>query len=220
MLAPKTPRRGKEMDKFMVGAVFRQFPWLADIPKGSWGGEPDEWCAENDCTESGWHTHPTFLRAAAVEEALVSRIDRDFLSRVPMLYGARGCAVGIADSLRIHLLDKDGNILTEVRQGEKVLDHEGGTHHYEVEGETVGVALLRLEDPDAVVHAVSVHTGYVVEDHHSVGGFRVVVHKPPQGFTLKGWVDEQTRRADALVAASIAEIDAEGEPTAEPQEVK
>lgn len=143
-----------------------------------------------------------------VEEVAVSRINKDFLGKKPKYDGATGSLVGIDDSERIYLLDLDGNMLVEVKQGGSCHHNEAYTDDEEWDGETVGEALLRT-DPAQVHYAVVVHTGYKIRDHHSVGGYRVTAYKPPKGFTLPEWVEEQKRRASEQIAATIAEIDTE-----------
>lgn len=197
------------MDRFKVRSFFAQFPFLSNIATGSWYGSPDEWCANHGCTETGYHSHPTFIREDDVEEVRVSRISPEFLQTRAWYNGTTGSLVGIDDSERIFLLDKDGNVLVEVEQSRDVVHNEAHTDNEYEEGETIGETLLRLENPDNVMYAVSVHTGYEVRDHHSVGGNSVTLYKTPKGFTLKGWVEEQKRRASEQIAATIAEIDAE-----------
>ncbi len=147
---------------------------------------------------------------AAVERMSVSRIDTDFLSCVPAREGVIGSQVDIDDSERIFLFDGDGNQLTEVKQQVDIRHNEKRWDGEYCDGESVGEALLRLDDPDTVKFAVKVHTGYTTESHLSVGGYSVTLYKAPKGFTLRSWVEEQIARAQVLVKAQVAEIDAEG----------
>lgn len=151
---------------------------------------------------------PIVQEAEQVERVSVCRIDRDFLGRKPRYEGASGNLVDIDDSERIFLLDREGHLLVEVKQGGYCRHNEAHRDDESWEGESVGEALLRT-DPNRVYYAVVVHTGYEVVDHHSIGGYAVTVYKPPKGFHLKGWVDEQKRRAGEQIAATLAEIDAE-----------
>lgn len=169
------------MNRFKINGFFREFPFLATLVE--------------DTSE--------------VEEVRVARIDRDFLGKVPQYRGATGSLVGIEDSERIFLLNQNGEVLAEPRQALSITHTEAYRDDEEEEGETVGEALAYLEDPDTVAYAVCIHTGYRIRDHHSVGGYSVVVYKPPKGFTLKGWVEEQERRAKEILDAQLAEIDAE-----------
>lgn len=60
------------------------------------------------------------------------------------------------------------------------------------------------------MYVVKVHTGYVIRDHWSAGGYAITLYKSPKGFSLRGWVEEQKRRASTRVAAEIKAINAEG----------
>lgn len=172
------------MNKFKIGAFFAQFPFLTS------GDEP------------------IVRNAKEVEVVAVSRIDKDFLGKEPKYDGATGSLVGIDDSERVFLFDRDGNFLIEVKQGGYCHHNEAHTDNEEWSGETVGEALLHT-DPAQVHYAVVVHTGYEIRDHHSVGGYSVTVYKSPQGFSLPEWIEEQTRRASEQIAATLAEINAE-----------
>ena len=172
------------MNRFKIQAFFAEFPFLTA------GDEP----VIRDIEE--------------VEEVAVSRIDKDFLDKEPKYDGATGSLVGIDDSEHVYLFDRDGNFLIEVKQGGYCHHNEAHTDNEEWSGETVGEALLRT-DPAQVHYAVVVHTGYEIRDHHSVGGYSVTAYKPPKGFTLPEWVEQQKRRASEQITATIAEIDAE-----------
>lgn len=197
------------MDRFRIRSFFAQFPFLSNIATGSWYGSPDEWCSNHGCTETGYHSHPTFIREDDVEEVKVNRISPEFLHIRAWYRGATGSLVGIDDSERVFLLDKDGRVLVEVEQSRDVIHNEPYVDDEYEERETVGEALLRLKSPDDVMYAVSIHTGYEIRNHQSVGGNAVILYKSPKGFTLKDWVEEQERRAKAQVEAMVAEIDAE-----------
>ncbi len=145
-----------------------------------------------------------------VEEVKVSRISPEFLDNTPRYQGATGSLVSIEDNKQIFLLNKQGVVLTEVRQKVDITHHEAHFENEEEEGETVGEAIFSLEDPKEVIYALCIHTGYVVHDHRSVGGFTVKLYKPPKGFSLTKWVEKQLDKAEALISAEIAEIDAEG----------
>ena len=170
------------MNRFKVNAFFNEFPFLNALVEGG----PRE-----------------------VDEVKVARIDRHLLELVPKYEGSTGSLVGIDDSERIFLLDSNGEVLAEPRQATDITHNEAHRDDEEEEGETVGEALLCLEDPNTVAYAVSIHTGYDIRDHYSVGGCSVVVYKPPKGFTLQEWIEEQKRRAKEMLDAQIAEIDAE-----------
>lgn len=171
------------MNKFQRNAYFNEFPFLT---------EGDEPIVPNHLT---------------VEEFKVNRITKELLSIVPLYDGATGCVVGIEDSKKIFLLDKEGKVLSEVQQAVSITHNEAHTDDEEYDGETVGEALLGL-NPDDVHYIVTVHTGYKINDHYSVGGYSVIVSKLPKGFTLAGWLEEEENRAKKMVSAIIAEVDA------------
>lgn len=177
--------------QFKIRAFFRQFPFLSAI-------------------EFGGSNHRR-IDIGRVEEVHVNRIDKDFLGVVPQYDGATGSCVDIDDSERILLLDQDGNVLVEARQQDHIHHNEAHTDNEYRAGESVGEALLRIDNPDAVMFAVRIHTGYEIRDHYSVGGYSVTLYKAPKGFSLGGWVEEQLRRASEQILATVAEIDAEGE---------
>lgn len=172
-----------EMRKFFMRSFFEQFSFLTV------GEKP-------------------VVQVERVEKVSVSRVGRDFLNRVPQYNGATGSLVDIDDSERIYLFDREGNLLVEVQQGGYCHHNEAHTDNEEWDGETVGEALLRT-DPAQVHYAVVVHTGYEIRDHFSIGGYSVTVCKPPKGFTLPEWVEEQKHRASEMISATVAEIDAE-----------
>jgi hypothetical protein len=173
------------VNKFQIEAVLREFPFLT---------AGDQLPVDQE----------------RIEEITVSRVTNDLLEIVPFLERIETALVDIRESKRIFLLDSAGKVLTEVRNAR----HEKSTLGRHVEeskpGETVGEALLRV-NADEVVFVIVVHTGHRIESNRSQGGYTVTVYKPPRGFTLKEWLDERYRRAEALVKAMVAEIDAEGQ---------
>ncbi len=178
------------MNKFKTQAFFREFPFLTK---------------EQQTNDISFVLCPN---VDEVEEVFVSRIDKDFLKRVPQYSGATGSLVGIDDEESICLLDKNGDFLTSVKQGGDCIHNEGHTDDEHWDGETVGEALLQT-NPEEVHYAVLIHTGYEIQDHHSVGGYSMTLYKPPKGFSLPEWVKEQEKRAEELIKAQVAEIDTE-----------
>lgn len=182
------------MDRFKIQAFLRQFPFLCTMKLDDARYGSDEF---------------TNLSPNNAEEVKVSRISPEFLHTRAWFKGATGSSVDIDDSERIFLLGKDGTILLEVEQSCDIVHNSAHEDDQLEERETVGEALLRLKNPDDVVYAVSIHTGYEIRNHHSVGGSSLTLYKAPKGFTLRGWVEEQERRAMAQVEAMVAIVDAE-----------
>lgn len=199
------------MDKkaFAIRAFLEEFPFVLSIQVGEWCGFPDEWCACHDCSEVGIHHHPKYLSENEIESVKVSKISPEFLEMCPLYNGATGSEVDIADSYRIFLLNKDGVVLTEVVQSLDITHNEAHTDDEDEIGECVGEALLRLDNPDEVMLAISIHTGYEIRNHSSVGGCEVVLYTSPKGFTLKGWIEKKLMIEAEKIKATIAEIDAE-----------
>ncbi len=206
---------------FRKNAILKRFPWVRTITQELQSRDCNA-IFGCDCTRDDHRRRRDddgVVRCYAdyhlvdidqMEEISVERIDRNFLERKPQYDGATGSLVSIDDDKRIYLVSASGHLLAEVAQEWYVRHNEAYVDDESREGETVGKAIAWLENPDSVEFALVVHTGYEIENHHSIGGYRVTVHKPPKGFTLQEWVDEQERRADAMLQASIAEIDAEG----------
>lgn len=171
------------MDRFQIEAVLREFPFLGPL-----------------------------VKSESVEEIKVSRISPELLDFTPKHRGATGICVNIDEREMVYLLDAQGAFVLEVKSEVNIRHNEANDRNEPLEsreGETVGEALLRIEDPDTVVWAIKIHKGHHIEEHRSVGGYTVTVYKAPRGFTLKGWIEEQLQRARAGVKATIAEIDAE-----------
>ena len=80
------------MDRFRIQAFFEEFSFLTIGDK------------------------PIVSDVAKVEVVGVSRIDKDFLEKIPRCDGATGSLVGIDSSEQIYLLDRDGGLLLKVKQ--------------------------------------------------------------------------------------------------------
>lgn len=196
------------MSKFQIRRFFREFPWLYDLPIHNWAGEPNEWCEKNNCQQTGWHTHE-WLNPREVEGVSVARISEELLAKKATRYSVDGECVAIDERRQIFLLNQDGIVITAVEEEWEASSMACHVDDTRTEGETIGESLLWI-DPNDVSYIVSVESGYTIQNHFSQKGCRVTVYKPPKGFTLKGWVDEQLRCADEILQAMIAEIDAEG----------
>lgn len=173
------------MSRYKIEAFFREFPFLIA------GDQP-------------------LVDQGRVEEVAVKRIDRNFLETTPYRKRIEMSLVKIDESQRVLLLDRDG-VLAEVRQSRYDRSTIGRHREESKIGETVGDALARIPNADAIAYAVVITTGHRIEHNESRGGYSVLVYKPPRGFTLAGWVGEQHKRAEELIKAEIAEIDAEAE---------
>lgn len=144
-----------------------------------------------------------------IERVEVKRIDRDFLNKVPKYIGATGSMVDISNSEAIFLLDSEGNIVAEPRPTVDITHNEAYQDDEYEQGERVGDALASLEEDavNSIQYALLIHTGYRIRDHESMGGYKIVVYKPPKGFTLIQWMKEQKELEKKLLSAKIAEID-------------
>ncbi|MCH7828434.1 hypothetical protein IH982_01015 [Patescibacteria group bacterium] len=177
-------------NRFKVQAFFAEFPFLERLFQ------------ERLVVAMGYDN-------AEVEEVYVKRVDTNFLDKIPLYEGATGSLVGIEDAESIFLLNSQGDFLDVVHSAKSIVHNEAYLDNEEEEGESVGETLTHFRDPDVVAYAVCIHVGFKVRDHRSVGGYSVTLYKPPKGFSLRGWVEEQQRRAEQMLAAEVAEIDAE-----------
>jgi hypothetical protein len=147
------------------------------------------------------------VREDQVEHITVSRISRELMEARPSFDGSSGNLTEIDNDKAYFLLDEHFNVLAEVEQDYHLWTPRVTEHR---DGETVGEAIARHPNPDAVIYILRRHTGFEIEERYSVGGYEATLYKPPQGWTLKAWVDEQTSLASKKLAAQIAELDAEG----------
>jgi hypothetical protein len=194
------------MNRFKIQAFFKEFSWLRDLLGGGSEGSVFRGMLE-DALRSRGDEGRDFVEG--VEEVNVKRIDENFLNYIPVQRGATGSLVSINDDENILLVDANGNILKWVEQSRDITHNEAYHDDEKEEGESVGEALACLDNPNNVAYAVCIHTGHRIWGHRSIGGFSVTVYKPPKGFTLKEWADEQRRRAEQILTAEIAQIDAE-----------
>ena len=130
-----------------------------------------------------------------VEEIRVSRVDRDLLWVGAYREEIKMAHADVNESQRIFFLNRDGQILTEVRQGMHIKSTIGPRTKKFSAGETVGDALLRVS-PEDVVFIVVQQIGQRIERNHSIGGYSVTIYKPPRRFTLAEWVARRRLLAD------------------------
>jgi len=140
-----------------------------------------------------------------VEHVEVKRIDIELLEHVPQFEGATGSVVDIRDSENILILNEAGELMTEVAQGGRCVHNEAYTDDEELDGETVGEALLRI-DPAAVAYIVRHHTGYKIEDHTSIGGNKLTVYLP--GVALGSWLADKLQAARDKFSKELASLPA------------
>ena len=186
------------MNRFQVEAFFREFPFLSK-----------------------------YVSAEDVRDPKVSRINPDlFEKHCRSRFFGESVFKKIWTS-SIYLLDKSGEKLLTVgcdfRWVEETpipilaapwtwpflfMPHQPG--HAEIyrldnfdNPETVGEAVARFAKPEDIYYALEILPW---ED-----GRQIVLYKPPKGFTLMSWLQEEHRRASQEVQAQIATIDAEAE---------
>lgn len=165
------------MKRSQKRAFFHKFPFLRKIEAGLARKEGhDDECENIGCERVDHHFHPIYLRPGNVEKFRSKTIGLDFLEEAPWYYEEDAWE-------RIYLVNRKGEILTEVKQG---TDSHGD---YE-EAETIGEALRRLENGDDATLAVSIEPGQ--DDKYTV-----VFYAAPKRFSLKAWVEEQNRREEA-----------------------
>ena len=149
------------------------------------------------------------VRDDRVERMRVARVTKELLQSRPSYRGATGNCVDLRDDEAVFLLDKDFGVLGEVRQQRDVYHNAAHSDPEWEEGETVGEAIARMGCEESTAYILKRHTGYEVRNHHSVGGYCVVLYKAPRGWTIPGWIEEEQRRADAQVAAQVAALEVE-----------
>lgn len=161
---------------------FEYFPWLT-LPQAD--GEP-------------------LIDPARVEECQVGAYTPALLEDVPLLYGGAGGKVWIHNSRQLFLCNAEGVCLTEVRQTIDVVHNDGLPYEWE-DGERVGDAVARVHR-GAVAYIVERHTGYVVRNSCSVGGYAVTVYPIPAHADLAGWVSRQREEARARLEKELQSL--------------
>jgi len=138
-----------------------------------------------------------------VEHVEVKRVDIGLLECTPKFEGATGAMVDIQDSDEILLLNAAGELLAEVAQGGRCVHNEAYTDDEELDGETVGEALLRI-DPAAVAYIVRHHTGFEIQDHESVGGNELTVYLP--GVDMEKWLAGKLQTAREKLSGEVESL--------------
>lgn len=185
------------MDLFQITAVLEEFKFLCQ----------GEWSDEND--------RPLLFDHESIEDIKINRISYELLRYTPRYRGVAGKVADIRDDERIFLVDENGKVLREVKQQRDIIHREAERDDEHQDGETVGEAMEKCYWDESVKgsvqFAVKIHKGYTIQDNRSVGGYSVVIYKPPKGFNFKDWADHQMWLAQKGVEAQIADIDAEGD---------
>lgn len=143
-----------------------------------------------------------YLRAnpERVEAVSVAPFERELLSFRPRRESSDGNLVGVDDRQRVLLFGADWELL-----GEAEPDHEWWTPREQgfAVGESVADAILRV-GADRVAWVVEIHHGWRIEEHHSVGGYDVVIHCAGERPLLEEWVTEEMGAARREVAEELA----------------
>jgi len=145
--------------------------------------------------------------AAKVESVAVARVTPELLQKTPSVTSYDSGCASWRDEERVVLFDRNWRALAEVRpddSGEIV----GARSRWSHDGETIGEAIARTGCRHNVAYIVVIRTGYDIENFYSVGGYDVVVHKAPKGWTIGEWVAREERRARTELAAQLNTIDA------------
>jgi len=146
------------------------------------------------------------VREDRVYSLQVARCTRELLEVRPRYDGATGNLVDIDDDDAVFLLDASGNLIGEVRQQRHVHHNEAHRDPENEDGECVGEAIARLGAQESCTMILRRRTGFIVRDHHSVGGYEATLHLPPKGWSIAGWCAEQQRRADTELSAVVAQV--------------
>lgn len=148
-----------------------------------------------------------WANSANVESVRVTRVTPELLQKTPSVTSySSGCA-DWKDEERVLVFDRDWQIMTEVRpndSGEIV----GARERWSRDGETIGEAISRAHCRHLVAYIVVIRMGHTIENFYSVGGYDVVVHKAPKGWTIAEWVAREERRARVELVAQLNTINA------------
>lgn len=174
------------MNEFEIKAFFKKYGFLTHQTKD--------------------HEVPIVEHPESVEEVKIRFINDKVLNERPFEDVATGSLVGIDDCRDFYLLDLDGQNITIVKCSISHVHNEAYTDNHSSTGETIGEALLRCDDISKVGYIVKKHTGYSVEDHHSVGGYSVTIYLPSKHFSLKGWFDNKAQEAEKAISQAGKEI--------------
>lgn len=123
-----------------------------------------------------------------VKSVYVRRVDRDLMAKTSQCWVASVLSVRWDVYL---LLDKEGGVLTTARMRWR---NPFGVR------ETVGDAIARLGNQAGRV-------SFVLSLFPAGNNKEIVLYKPPKGFTIQGWLEEEIRREQAVIRAESEAID-------------
>ncbi len=186
---------------FRIEAIKKSFPFLF-----RWPATKPNWITGNGEPAVMAERSSPLVNDGKVYSLTIARVTKELLASTPRYTGATGSLVGIDDDFALFLLDEAGSVLGEVRQAMDIHHNEAHRDHEAEEGETVGEAIVRLGVYDVCTQVLGRHTGFIIRDHHSSGGYDAVLYLCPKGWTISGWCTEELRRAEAQVTAELNEF--------------
>lgn len=74
------------------------------------------------------------------------------------------------------------------------------------DGETIGEAIARMGCTDRVAAILRRRAGYEVRSGEQVDRYEAVLYLAPKGWTIRAWIAEQQRLADARLSSAVASI--------------
>lgn len=147
----------------------------------------------------------SWANCAKVESVHVARVTPELLQKTPSVTSYRSGCADWRDEERVILFDRNWRALAEVQPDDSGEVH--GVRRWNHDGETIGEAIARTGCRRDVAYIVVIREGHTIENFNSVGGYDVVVHKAPKGWTIAEWVAREERRARTELAAQLNAID-------------
>lgn len=169
--------------RYMIRSFEKQFPGLF------------QWKPTNDGNRRATRTQP-LVRQDVVETMQIRQMTPELMATVPKYNGATGNLVDLRDDDAIFLLRADMSVIGEVKQEVYIHHNEAHSDATRENGESVGEAIVRLNCVTDVAYILRRHSGFVVENHYSVGGYEATLYKLPNGWSVTEWIKTQLVRAD------------------------